>query len=109
MLLEKEKYGEALELLQRAWKANPLNRELRSKVATAHLLTPPAASRLADRFDDARREYQAALNLYDPAEAYSVLGRWAACEFRAGQTERGGGIACSRRRRRRRRRWRWPT
>ena len=53
---------------------------------------PPAdAARghvLADRFDDARREYQAALNLHEPDDAYSVLGRWAACEFRAGQTDR---------------------
>ena len=35
-----------------------------------------------------RREYQAALNLQEPADAYTILGRWAACEFRAGQTER---------------------
>ena len=41
LLAEKEKYDEALEVLQRAWKANPLNRELRSNVATAHLLTRP--------------------------------------------------------------------
>ncbi len=75
-------------MLQRAWKANPLNRELRSHVATAHLLTARGHS-LADRYDDARREYQAALNLYEPAEAYSVLGRWAATEFRAGRKERG--------------------
>ncbi len=88
ILLEKEEYAEALELLQRAWKANPLNRELRSHVATAHLLTARGFS-LADRFDDARREYQAALNLQDPAEAYSVYGRWAATEFRAGQAGRG--------------------
>ena len=88
ILLEREEYGEALELLQRAWKANPLNRELRSHVATAHLLTARGHS-LADRFDDARREYQAALNLSDPAEAYGVYGRWAATEFRAGQKERG--------------------
>ena len=33
-------------------------------------------------------EYQAALNLQAPDQAYSVLLRWAACEFRAGQPER---------------------
>ena len=87
LLAEKEKYGEALELLQRAWKANPLNRELRSKVTTAHLLAARGHA-LEDRFGDARGEYQAALNLTDAEGAYGILGRWAACEFRAGQTER---------------------
>ena len=87
LLVEKEKYAEALELLQRAWKANPLNRELRAKVATAHLFAARGYA-LEDRFDDARREYQAALNLTEPEGVYGILGRWAACEFRAGQTER---------------------
>ena len=87
LLAEKEKYDEALELLQRAWKANPLNRELRSKVATAHLYAARGHA-LADRFDDARRDYQAALNLYESDQIYLVLSRWAGCEFRAGQTER---------------------
>jgi tetratricopeptide (TPR) repeat protein len=87
LLMEKEEYAEALELLQRAWKANPLNRELRSRVAHVHMLTARGHA-LADRFDDARSEYQAALNLEEPGEVYSVLCRWAACEFRAGQTER---------------------
>ena len=41
MLLEKEEYIEALELLQRAWKANPLNRDFAAKVAAAHLLRRP--------------------------------------------------------------------
>ena len=87
LLLEKEKYDEALGLLQRAWKANPLNRELRSKVATAHLYAARGHA-LADRFDDGRRDYQAALNLVESEGTYLVLSRWAACEFRAGQTER---------------------
>jgi tetratricopeptide (TPR) repeat protein len=87
LLLEKGEILEALELLQRAEKANPLNREVRGKVATAHLLAARGYS-LTDQFEEARREYQAVLNLYDPAEAYTALGRWAACEFRAGQTER---------------------
>ena len=43
---------------------------------------------LADHFDEARREYQAALDLETPADAYTILGRWAASEYRAGQTER---------------------
>jgi tetratricopeptide (TPR) repeat protein len=88
LLLEQEQYAEALELLLRAWKANPLNRELRSKVATAHLLTARGCA-MADRFEDAGREYQAALNLEDPEAAYSVLAPWAACEFRAGRADRG--------------------
>ena len=87
LLLERDEVPEALELLLRAAKANPLNRDLRAKVATAHLLAARSYS-LVNRFEEARGEYQAVLNMADPAEAYTVLGRWAACEFRAGQTER---------------------
>ena len=87
LLLEKEKYAEALEMLQRARKANPLNRELRSRVAYAHTLTARDHV-MRDRFDDARREYRTALDLQDPGHVFSLLSRWAACEFRAGQTER---------------------
>jgi len=87
LLLEREEYAEALELLKQAAKANPLNRHLRAKVGTAHLLAARSYS-LADRFEEAGREYQAALNLNDPADAYTILARWAASEYRAGQTER---------------------
>jgi tetratricopeptide (TPR) repeat protein len=87
LLLERDEYAEALELLKQAVKTNPLNRDLRAKVGTAHLLAARGYT-LTDHFEEARREYQAALNLEDPAEAYSVLGRWTACEFRANQTER---------------------
>ncbi len=88
ILLEKGEHAEALELLQRAWKANPLSRELRSRVATAHMFAARGFS-MADQYDNARREHQAALNLIEPAQAYGVLCSWAAAEFRAGQTARG--------------------
>ncbi len=87
LLVEKDEYIEALELLRRAAKANPLNRDLRVKLVTVHMLAGRGYS-LADRFDEARREYQAALSLEDPPEAYTILGRWAASEYRAEQTER---------------------
>jgi tetratricopeptide (TPR) repeat protein len=87
ILLQKEEYIEALQLLQRAGKANSLNRDIRTKVVTAHLLAARSYS-LADRFDEARREYETALNLESLTDAYTILGRWAASEYRAGLTER---------------------
>ena len=87
ILLEKEETIEALQLLQRAARANPLNRDIRAKVVTAHLLAARSYS-LANRFDEARREYETALSLESPADAYTILGRWAASEYRAGLTER---------------------
>ncbi|HXG08163.1 MAG TPA: tetratricopeptide repeat protein [Gemmataceae bacterium] len=87
-LLSKEgKYAEALALFQRALQGNPLDRRLRGRVGTAHLLLARAHAE-AGRFDQARAEYQAALAFPDGNSA-SVLCKWAACEFKAGDTARG--------------------
>jgi len=56
----KQKYFEALDLFQRAMKANPLNRVLRSNVSAANV----GCARLhleAGRYDEARPHLQAAL------------------------------------------------
>jgi tetratricopeptide (TPR) repeat protein len=82
VLLDREKYAEALELARRAFQAHPLDRTLRGKVVTTHMYLARSHAE-ADRFDDGRREYQAALALAEERDAPGVLCRWAACEFRA--------------------------
>jgi hypothetical protein len=78
---------EALELYQRALKNNPLQRDLRAKVGTAHL-GAARADTLAGRFDAARAHFQSGLTLRGEHSAPFVLPRWAACEFKAGDAAR---------------------
>jgi tetratricopeptide (TPR) repeat protein len=85
--LRQKHYDAALGLLQRALRANPLDRKLRAKVGTAHVYR--ARSQVeAGRFDEARQDYQAALALNDGQDTSVILSRWAGCEFKAGATER---------------------
>jgi tetratricopeptide (TPR) repeat protein len=85
--MRRQDYAEALGLFQRALKGNPLERRLRAKVATAHSYHARSLAE-AGRFDEARPEYQAALALDDRGKSYPVLCKWAACEFKAGDTAR---------------------
>ncbi len=87
LLMEKQAYTEALDLLQRALKANPLERRLRRKVGTAHSYKAREDAE-AGRFDDARAGYQAALAYDDSDRNYPVLCKWAACEFKAANPEK---------------------
>jgi tetratricopeptide (TPR) repeat protein len=80
-------HGAALELLQRALKLNPLDRGLRSSISTAYVYHARSQAN-AGRFEEARNEYQAAMTYGDDAEDASILAKWAACEFKAGNTER---------------------
>src|SRR5262249_3858808 len=64
---------------------------LRGKVITAHLYKARPHA-LAGRFDEARREYQAALALEAQANHSAIYCRMAACEFKAGETARAGGV-----------------
>jgi tetratricopeptide (TPR) repeat protein len=86
LLMATEQYAEALELFERALKLHPLDRHLRSKLGTAHTYNARAHAE-AGRFDEARAEYQAAL-LNDGQDKSSVLCKWAACEFKAGDAAR---------------------
>jgi tetratricopeptide (TPR) repeat protein len=79
--------AEALALLQRAMKVNPLDRSLRSKVGTAHLFYARSHAE-AGRFPEARAEYQMALSYREGSDEASVLCKWAACEFKAGDIAR---------------------
>src|SRR5262249_42166658 len=84
--VKRQDYPEGLALYERALKANPLDRELRSKLSTTHLFSARAHAE-AGQFDEARQEYQACLALDAEHEA-AVLCKWAACEFKAGDAAR---------------------
>jgi tetratricopeptide (TPR) repeat protein len=85
--MKKQDYAEALELYQQALKGNPLERRLRNRVAVAHSYHARVLAE-AGRFDEARQEYQATLSLQDGSRDSSVLCKWAACEFKAGDATR---------------------
>jgi tetratricopeptide (TPR) repeat protein len=87
LLLDQDEAAEGLQLLQRALQANPLERRLRTKVSTAHLLNGRQFAEQG-QFDQARAEYQAAMRLGEGRKDATVLCKWAACEFKAGQPER---------------------
>lgn len=79
-------HAEAVRLLQQALQHNPLDRRLRLKLGTAHLFHARTLAE-AGRFDDARAEYRTSFALNQENEA-SVLCKWAACEFKAGDNDR---------------------
>jgi tetratricopeptide (TPR) repeat protein len=85
--MREKKYKDALALFQRALHGKPLDRELRRRVSAAHLFQARADVE-AGRFDQARQHYQHASALEDAAGQWSILVRWAACEFKAGDTVR---------------------
>jgi len=85
--LATEKHADALGLLQRALKSNPLDRRLRGRVSNAHTLLARSHAE-ADRFDAARAEYQAALAFHEGKGSETIYCKWAVCEFRAGVPER---------------------
>ena len=79
-------YAEALQLALEALKGNPLDRRLRRKAAEAHAYQARAQVEQG-QFDEARHGFQAALDL-GGADSALVLARWAAGEFKAGDTTR---------------------
>jgi tetratricopeptide (TPR) repeat protein len=85
--LKRQEYARALTCFQQALKNNPLDRRLRGQVSTAHLYSARSFAEAGD-FVSARREYQAALAMGD-GDNSSVLCKWAACEFKAGDNTRG--------------------
>jgi tetratricopeptide (TPR) repeat protein len=87
LLLQRGQCAEGLQLILRALRIQPLDRRLRSKTSMAHLLNARVFAE-ADRFDEARAEYQAALGHEDGKDQAKVFCKWAACEFRAGNAQR---------------------
>src|SRR5260370_10219481 len=87
LCLRRKEYGEGLRALQRALSANALDRNLRKEVGLARLLIAREAAE-KQRIDETRAEYQAALSLMPAEEHASILCRWAAAEFKAGDAAR---------------------
>ncbi|MFN4258347.1 MAG: tetratricopeptide repeat protein [Gemmataceae bacterium] len=81
------KYEDALHFAEHALKVHPLDQDLRDRVGYVHMLMACRHAE-ADRFEDARAEYQAALRYYKLGETASVFCKWAACEFKAGHAEK---------------------
>jgi tetratricopeptide (TPR) repeat protein len=86
LTMHEGRYSEALGLYEQAQRTNPLSRQLRGKVSSAHLYRARAHAE-EGRFDEARADYQASLAFRDGQE-YPALCKWAACEFKAGNPER---------------------
>jgi len=85
---KREEYSAALALLERALKNNPLDRDLRSRVSTAHMLVGREQS-TKKQFDQARQHYEAALSFADLRNnRATILARWAASEIKAGNLPR---------------------
>jgi tetratricopeptide (TPR) repeat protein len=82
LVMEREKYAEAMQLFQRALQANPLENRLRGKMAAAQMYHARTLSE-QDKFDEARALYQSALAMQDRNRQYEILCKWSACEFKA--------------------------
>jgi tetratricopeptide (TPR) repeat protein len=80
-------YAAALEFIEQALKGNALDRRLRRKASDVHLLLARTHVE-TDCFDEARRQFQAALDLSGGSDGGMILAHWAACEFKAGETAR---------------------
>ena len=87
LCLARQAYPEGLRALQHALSINTLDRSLRKDVGLARLLIARAAAE-KQKIDEARPEYQAALGLMAPEEHASIYCRWAAAEFKAGDSAR---------------------
>ena len=88
LLVRRQEYAEAVDLLRRALAVNPLDRELRIKLSAAHLENGFFHA-VASRFDPAREEYSAARRARGDVPQPHLLCRWAATEFKADQAGRG--------------------
>jgi tetratricopeptide (TPR) repeat protein len=84
--LKQRDYEAALELIEQALKGNALDRRLRRKASDAHLLLAREHAE-NDRFEKARQEFQAALDLGGESDGM-ILAHWAACDFKAGEPAR---------------------
>lgn len=80
--LKRKKYAHGVKYLERAIKLHPLDRQLRARLNTFHLLE---ARRLSEEghFPEASAHYQTALHDAVPADRWSILCRWAASEIKA--------------------------
>jgi tetratricopeptide (TPR) repeat protein len=87
LLFHRGAYAEALDAFQRALKVNPLDSRLRSKIGNAHLYRARTFAETG-AFAEARADYQASLTFSDQGKDSVTFCKWAACEFKAGDTAR---------------------
>jgi tetratricopeptide (TPR) repeat protein len=80
-------YPGGIALLERAMRLDPLDRGLRHRLSTAHLFHARAHAE-TNHFDEARAEFRSALTLAEVGNNSSVYCKWAACEFKAGDSVR---------------------
>jgi tetratricopeptide (TPR) repeat protein len=78
-------YDQGIEMFGRALQVNPLDRQQRTKLGSAHVWYGRSLAEQGD-YDKARAQYRAALAHRDSTDDFSVLSQWAACEFKAGDT-----------------------
>jgi tetratricopeptide (TPR) repeat protein len=94
----KDEQAEALALYERALRGNPLDRQLRAKVTSAHLGSARLLA-VANSFEPARKEMQAALTLAGGVPDLVFLCRAAAVELKAGTEARAEELLADARRR----------
>jgi tetratricopeptide (TPR) repeat protein len=84
--MEAHDYAEAIALYETATRIDPLDKDLRERLSTAHTFLARTHAE-EGRFDAARTEYQVALSTFQ-GDRSSVYCKWAACEFKAGEMAR---------------------
>ncbi|HYV39345.1 MAG TPA: hypothetical protein VE988_26890 [Gemmataceae bacterium] len=85
--LAKDKYVDAVKFLSRALHANPVDSNLREKVALAHAACAEQHAS-AKQLNKARQQFEQALALREGVNPVTILCPWAACEFLAGEDKR---------------------
>jgi tetratricopeptide (TPR) repeat protein len=85
--IEANDYPEGITLLEKATRLDPLDRQLRHRLGTAHIFNARTHAE-AECFDEARAEFRAALAISEKGDNSSVYCKWAACEFKAGDPAR---------------------
>jgi tetratricopeptide (TPR) repeat protein len=86
LCMEMQDYTEAIDLYEKATQIDPLDKDLRESLSTAHTFQARTQAE-EGRFDAARAEFQLALSTAK-GDNSSVYCKWAACEFKAGETVR---------------------
>ncbi|MGF1578434.1 MAG: tetratricopeptide repeat protein [Gemmataceae bacterium] len=86
-LMETGSYREAREAYQKAHQANPLEQSLGWKLADANAYVARTFVE-EDNYDEARKAFEAALLYNQRRYTYPILCKWAACEYKAGETEK---------------------
>jgi tetratricopeptide (TPR) repeat protein len=87
LLSDRKEHVEALALLQRALKHNPIDRDLRERVGAEHTRVGFLHAE-ASRFDEARAQFALAMPYVDPLAAARIDCKWAICELKTNNSDR---------------------